>query len=123
MYTIHSRLASVCLEGQWKEDEIGGDNTTGESHEFGYGLGEPDMPGDQKADTDNPDIMDARGTGVCADYTYSPNSGDSTPKPDDPNFNNSVRPETRKVNQSDIDKLNSDANTTHLGTVTNTYHQ
>ncbi|MCW5916508.1 MAG: RHS repeat-associated core domain-containing protein [Ferruginibacter sp.] len=118
--------------GHWKLSDIQGTGTTGESHEYGHGLGQPDAQ-INSVGKGQPGIMAARGTGVDAAYTYSPANGNSKVKTKDAagnatSFTNTVNPATRKVIQANIDalklnelKFDKDGKAT-IGTLTNIHH-
>ncbi|MCB6232267.1 RHS repeat-associated core domain-containing protein [Flavobacterium psychrophilum] len=99
------------------------DGSTTEGHEFGHGFGlEHPVDTDLRGDSGAPGIMNPRGTIVNPEYQYNPNAVAGQK-------NGTINPETRKVNQTDInnlglDKINYDRNGKgKLGKLTNTYHE
>jgi RHS repeat-associated protein len=124
--------------GRFLINNINDDNSTTETHEFGHGFGlehpadadlrSPEGSEGTQETSDPPGIMYARGTAVDAAYTYDPKKGNTqgTPGVD---ATNTMNPNARKVNQSDInnlglDKLKYDPNTgkAQLGKLTNKTH-
>lgn len=95
-------------QGHWLTKDSLGASTTA-AHEFGHGLGLVHTSYDMRG-KGQPGIMAGRGTLVDADYTYSPDLGDSWQEydagKDEIVGKNTVKPEKRKVTQKDIDHLN-----------------
>jgi len=124
--------------GEFLLKNIVGINSTTEGHEYGHSLGSVKSsdggvqghPGDSNllGNAGAPGIMYPRGTAVDAQYTYKPSNGASTIDPNTGARTNTMNPETRKVNQTDInnlhlDRVQYDSNGKgQLGTLTNTPH-
>lgn len=96
------------------------DGSTTEAHEMGHGFGEGHTAGNVQGQG-TPSIMSPRGTIVDAQYQYDPSA------PAGAN-GGTMNPETRQVNQTDIDnlglqKLQFDKNNrANVGSLTNKYH-
>lgn len=124
--------------GVFRTSDIAGTNTTSESHEFGHGLGAVqggygghpsevvDKNGNPQLVKGAPSMMVPQGSAVEAKYTKDPKSGNSTIN--GTTVTNILNPNTRTVQQKDIDylqldKLKFDNNgKANLGSLTNQHH-
>ncbi|MCB0539806.1 MAG: hypothetical protein KDE33_19985 [Bacteroidetes bacterium] len=119
--------------GFFLTSNISKDGSTTEPHEYGHGLGLwPGTPDGHPANNnligtnEPPGIMYARGTAVDAPYTYDPSKGATSIDPVTGARTNTMNPESRKVNQTDInmlglDKLNCVNGKANLGRTTNQF--
>lgn len=108
--------------GYYLLNNIKGDGSTTEAHEFGHGYGlEHPEDGDLRGEG-QPGIMAARGTLVDAQYQYNAKAkaGEA---------GGTINPEKRKVTQGDINNLGLDklkfdkSGKANLGKLTNKYHE
>lgn len=113
--------------GSYLTKNIAKDGSTTEAHEMGHGYGEVKGTADgHPADLDirgegQPGIMYPRGALVDPQYQYDPSAPAGGP-------GGTINPETRKVLQADIDRLNlgglqyNSNNRANVGGLTNTAH-
>ena len=119
--------------GLFLTNNISKEGSTTEPHEYGHGIGLwPGTADGHPANTDlrgnssPPGIMYPRGTAVDAPFTWNPENGATNIDPIKGTRTNTMNPESRKVNQTDINMLSLDKlkfinGKADLGRLTNIY--